>query len=192
MTISFYINWGDYKVTLFIIAFIIIEWIIIVALLSIEWHKERVRCKQILIAIRVLMTNKKLKESRTSVEIQGDRRLLNKYYIAAEFIDTKPKLMWAFNPQDIIKIGRGRENEIQIQNLSVSRMHGQIFEDGNSIFIYNNGNRNVIKVKSSGIFKRDILYAGEYIQLTDKDILSFGDCRIKIHIVRGREIYRHR
>ncbi len=136
------------------------------------------------------MTKKKLAESHTNVQIWGDTILLNKLYIATSFIDTSPKLMWTFDPQRVIRIGRARENQIQIQNRAISREHGQIFEYEGFIYVQNTSTRNVIEVKQKGMHAPNYLYAGQWIVLRDKDVITLGEHRIQVHVFRGRDIYK--
>lgn len=171
---------------------IIIEWIIILTLIIIKWHHRSKDRLKMLTAIKVLMTKKKLAEAHTSVQVQGDTMLLKKAYFITEFIDTSPKMMWAFDPQQVVRIGRDRENEIQIQNIAVSRTHGQIFEFEGNIYITNTSNQNSIEVKPAGLSSTYYVYAGQWAILSHKDVITLGAERIRIHIVYGADVYRYR
>ncbi len=171
---------------------ILIEWLIIGAMLFIHYHKYSKERRKMLNSIKVLMTKKKLSEAHTNVRISGDTMLLKKLYFVAEFVDTSPKLIWAFDPQEVIRIGRGRENQIQMLNMTVSRVHGQIFEYEGGIYIQNIGTKNVISVKQRGMISHHQIYAGQWMMLRDKDTIILGEHRIRVHIFNGADIYKYR
>lgn len=170
---------------------ILIEWLIIGTILLIYHHKYSKERRKMLNSIKVLMTKKKLSEIHTNVRISGDTMLLKKLYVVTEFIDTSPKLIWAFDPQEVIHIGRGRENQIQVLNMSVSRVHGQIFEYEGSVYIQNIGTQNVISVKQRGMLSHHEVYSGQWMMLRDKDIIILGEHRIRVHIFNGADIYKY-
>jgi serine/threonine protein kinase len=82
-----------------------------------------------------------------------------------------------FLQKEKIRIGRGAENDLVIENPSVSRFHAEIHINGNSYRIIDIGS-------SNKIFVNDVIY--REIDLRDQDMIRLGDFYLQFFAPRLR------
>jgi hypothetical protein len=82
---------------------------------------------------------------------------------------------------DIIFLGRGAKNDIQVNDYTVSRMHLKIFRIGTAIFVED------LKSSNSTLVNGRPLEPGEGRQIDEEDVITLGDTVIRLEAVIARK-----
>lgn len=86
------------------------------------------------------------------------------------------------------RIGRLGENEIQVADPNVSRMHAEVVQEGSSFFIYDRGSKNGVLVNGKEVSERK-LEAGDEIVVGGATFVFNGNLRIENARYSDNSIY---
>lgn len=165
------------------------ECIVLLIMWNIHVFFKRRERKRMIQAVRIIMRKNKLNEKIGNKSHHDETRQLGKVFLCLEFLRTRPKMIWAFDPSQEITIGRGRPNMVQLQNGGVSREHCCISESGGWVFLKNLGAVNPPYIRR-GIFRRRIyVNRGGYEVLKNKDVIVIADFRLKVTFIWGKEAF---
>lgn len=106
-------------------------------------------------------------------------------FLQLEFKYAKPSLMYVFDLEESITIGRSRENKICIRDDTLSRMHCKIALINGNLYIQDLGTANGTVIKR-GV--RKIYIPSQQSEIVeDGDLLMVGNYKIKIQFLYGYE-----
>jgi pSer/pThr/pTyr-binding forkhead associated (FHA) protein len=83
--------------------------------------------------------------------------------------------------KDIVFLGRGTKNDIQVNDYTVSRMHLKIFRIGTAIFIED------LKSSNGTLINGRPLEPGEGRQIDEEDVITLGDTVLQLEAVFARK-----
>lgn len=147
--------------------------------------KKTVKALYKLLETRVLnmtLTNNITKEEAAVYEYRSS-------FLRFELLDGKPWCAYIFPLDDVITIGRSRDNRISISDDNVSRVHCKIYVNDGLLYLSDLGtsNRTIIK---RGLFKKYIVGKHESVELREKDVIKIGSFRLRIALYMGYEAVR--
>lgn len=172
-----------------IIAICIAECIILLIMLNVHLVLKRRERKRMIQAVRAIMRKNKLNEKIGNKSHHDETRQLNKVFVCLEFLRTKPRMIWAFDPGQAVSIGRGRSNMVQLQNAGISREHCRISESEGWIFLQNLKALNAPYIKRGILRRRIYVERGGYEVLKNRDVIVIADFKLKVTFVWGREAF---
>ncbi len=117
---------------------------------------------------------------------QAARLEYNSAFLRIEFLDTKPWLAYIFSLDDVITVGRSKDNMICIRDDRVSRIHYKITNINGVLYLQDLGTVNGSIIKR-GLFGKKYITSQQFAVLEDKDVIVVGSYRMKIEIFFGYE-----